>query len=379
MPLVWPLLSAALAASPAAAAPVTTTRPISIQRLAHYCNWHLKCATDAACDSWRYAATLPRLRDAQPGVGYASDDPRIIRAHNRDLWANGITPLVSWWGPSAPAGGDAFLDAYLREWDARAPVRAGLLYEVTARLKMVNGLVDFTDTENAERFVADVRYLSERYWARQPERFYRIDGRPVLFIWLSHAFRGPFDEVVARVRREVPVYIIGSDFNMPADFRPGLESVARGLDAVSAYGIYTPALATRHQAQITEADVEEYAGSAREWSRWLAEHAAGTALILPLQFAFDDHLVMPPRDHPPLSSTPAIVARLAETAQGLIAGSQAGCGNILPFVLFVSYNEHFEGTAAEANDRYGDSWLETLRRTFAAPVLRPTECRPAGR
>jgi hypothetical protein len=357
------------------ASPGAEPRAIQIQRLAHYCDWHVKCATGPDCDSWRYASTIPLRKDAQPGIGYSADDPSIIRAHNREMSASGIIPLLSWWGPDVPAGGDAFLDAYLSQWEPEAPVRAGLLYEVVGRLRMTGELVDFSDPENAERFISDVRYLHQRYWSRYPDRFYRIDGRPVLFIWLSHAFRGPFEEVAARARREVPFYLIGSDFNVPASFRPGLESVVRGLDAVSAYGIYSPPQATRHGGQVTDEYIEEYDVAAGDWSRWLSTNAPGTSLILPLQFAFDDHLVVPPRNHPSITSTASAAVKLAKTAEWQIARSQLACGNIQPFVLFVSYNEHFEGTAAEPSDRYGTDWLDVLRTTFVVPVLRPAECR----
>jgi hypothetical protein len=365
-----------LAVAPNAPTPAASPAPRSlpIQRLAHYCDWHVKCADGPACDSWRYASTIPSLQDGRPGIGYSSDDPRTIRAHNREMWANGITPLLSWWGPEAPAGGDAFLETYLSQWDAEAPVKPGVLYEVVGRLKMADDVVDFADPENAERFIVDVRHLNERFWSRHPERFYRIEGRPVLFVWLSQAFRGPFDEVVARARREVPFYLIGSEFNLPSSFRPGLETVVRGMDALSAYGIYSPPLAVRHGGQMTEGYVEEYAIAAKEWSRWLSEHAPSTSLILPLQFAFDDHLVVPPRNHPSIDSTPAMASKLALTAHGLIAQSQLECGNIQPSILFVSYNEHFEGTAAEPSDRYGAAWLEILRSAFAIPVQRPATC-----
>jgi hypothetical protein len=368
------MILAAFAIGVTLGAPPAGPRPLQVQRFAHYCDWHTKCVEGPWCDSWRFVSTIPFLRDALPGIGYRSDDPVVIHAHNREMWANGIIPLVSWWGPTAPAGGDAFLDRYLSEWDTAAPVKPGLLYEVTGRLKIVNDTVDFADPENAERFIADVRYLSARFWSRYPERFYRIDGRPVLFIWLTQAFRGPFDEVVARARREVPFYLIGSDFNIPTCFRPGLESIVDATDALSAYGVYAPSLAARYGGKITESYISDYATSAKEWSLWLREHTRGTSLILPLQFAFDDRLVEPPRNHPPMTCTPEVASRLAQTAHTLIAGSQLECGNLLPYVLFVSYNEHFEGTAAEPSDRYGEDWLNILRTTFATPVLRPTEC-----
>ena len=42
---------------------------VPILCLAHYCNWHVKCSAGGECDSWRYASTIPRRKDAQPDAG----------------------------------------------------------------------------------------------------------------------------------------------------------------------------------------------------------------------------------------------------------------------------------------------------------------------
>jgi hypothetical protein len=362
-------------ASFAADPPIEHSLPI--RTLVHYVDWHGKCPPGPDCGNWQRATTIPFRRDARPGLGYRSDDPTIIREHNREMWEHRLVPLVSWWGPTEESpnlGGDSFLDLYLSLWDERYPVRIGLLYEVAVRLKVVNDVVDFSDAENAERFVADLRHLQRKYWSRFPERFHRLHGRPLLFIWLTHAFRGPFDEVAARARAEAPVFLIGSDFNMYDYFRPGLESTVRGLDAVSSYSIYSPLLVRRYGGEVGDAHVRAYAENALTWSTWLAEHAPQTKLLLPLSFAFDDTLWLPPRNNPVLSCSNEAAEKLADTARALVVASRADCGNILPYVLFVSYNEHYEGTAIEPNDVHGWDFLEIVARTFAPPVHQPAEC-----
>jgi hypothetical protein len=365
--LVLPSASAAPLAEP------SHERIVRVQRLAHYCDWLQKCATGRDCDWWWQASTIPFRRDALPGIGYASMDPAIIRDQNRELWTNGIVPLISWWGPNEPRGGSAFFDLYLAQWDPQYPVKPGILYEILGRLKVVNGVVDFADPDNAQRFVSDMRYLHERFWSRYPDRFYRFNARPLLFIWLTEIIRGPFAEVVARAQREVPFSVIGSDVTIPPYLRPGLEANVRAMDAVSHYGIYSPPMALAHGGHVDESYTGQYAWSIQEWSSWLAQHAPDTRLILPLQFSFDDHLV-PGRANPSLTSTPEEARRLASTARGLIQESLSSCGNLAPLVLVVSYNEHFEGSAIEPNDRYGDDFLEILRQTFAAPLTRSIDC-----
>ncbi len=360
------LASSAVRAAPGPKGP--GSRPVYVQRFAHYTDWHTKCPQGGACDSWNFASTIPFRHDNRPGVGYASLDPAIIRDHNRELWTYGVVPLISWWGPDADQGGDNFLDAYLAQWDPRYPVRPGLLYEVLGRLKVVDGIVDFDDPENANRFLSDLRHIQERYWSRHPDRFFRLRGRPVLFIWLSQIFRGGFDQVMAQARREISFSVIGSEFSLPLFPRPGMEQVVRTEDAMSCYGIYSPPLAREHGGHVDAAYVSQFVQAAHFWSAWLDQNAPDTQLILPLQFAFDDHLV-PGRDNPQLTSTPEEAQRLAAAAFDLIQESATGSGRIAPFILFVSYNEPFEGTALEPNNRYGSDFIDILHDAFIAPIL----------
>ncbi len=363
-----------LAAGVASAADPPVPRWIYPRAFVHYVDWYSKCPNDPACGGWNQVTTIPWLADSLPGIGYASDDPAVIHQHNHELWDHDLVPLISWWGPDTPLGGDRFLDLYLSLWDEEAPVRIGLLYEVTGRLKLVNDIVDFNDPENADRFVADIRHLQEKYWSRYPDRFYWADNRPVLFIWLTHTFRGPFDVVAARARQEAPVYLIGSDYNTYGYFRPGLEQVARALDAESSYSIYSPLYVERNGAEVGLAHATAYQESVGLWSDWLAQNAPGVKLLLPLSFAFDDTRVFPPREHPPLRCTDAGAELLATTARRLIEISQLECGNISHHLLFVSYNEHYEGTALEPNNVHGNDFLAILTRTLATPVERSADC-----
>lgn len=344
----------------AAAVGVTAPPPSDgVPILAHFVDWFQK---NDYVNSWTGATTVPLRRDARTGFGYDSRDPVTLRRQNREMLAHGIVPLVSWWGPDT-VGGDAFLDLYLT---VPGP-RLGLLYEVTGRLT-ADGQAHFnlSDPRNAQRFLDDMQHLSDRYWSRPElaDRWFRIDGRPVVFIWLSHAFTGSFEQLGAEVRRRFSLYLIGSDFNISSHFRDGLESIVRGMDAVSSYGVYHPGLTARTGGHITQAYIDHYVRSYDAWVRWLQQKAPGVNLIPPLQFAFEDT-----RGNPPLTSTYDEAWRFAHLVRFLIERS-GSCGEpVLPFVLLTSYNEHFEGSAVEPTLRYHDDWLGVLGSAFRQPAL----------
>jgi len=343
------------------AAPATDSR---IPILAHFVNWFEK---NLYANSWTGATTVPLRRDGRSGFGYDSRDTAVIRGQNDEMLAHGIVPLVSWWGPET-IGGDTFLDLYLT---IPGP-RLGLLYEVSGRLHAgEDGRFDMDDPANAQQFLDDMQHLSDRFWS-QPEfadRWFRIDGRPVLFIWLSHGFTGTFEPLGAQVRERFSVYLVGSDFNLDSHFREGLEGVVRGMDAVSAYGIYHPRLSAFTYGHLTTAYVDRYVRSYDVWVRWLQQMAPGVHFIPPLQFAFQDT-----RGNPRLTSTRDEAWRFAHLVRFLLQKSQACSEPVLPYVLLTSYNEHFEGSAVEPSLSYRDDWLDILSAAFGHPFLDQQPC-----
>jgi len=332
--------------------------PERVPILAHYVNWHQK---NDFMNTWGLANTVPIRRNETAGFGYDSLDRAVLTEQNREMILQGIIPLVSWWGPDSRAG-DAFLDAYL----TLPGPRLGLLYEVTGRLyEDPLGHFDVEDPRNVQRFLDDMQHLHDRYWSRPEfgERWFRIDDKPVLYIWLSHAFRGSFERLRAAVRERSPLFIIGSDFNIDSHFRPGLQDVVRGLDAVSAYGIYHPDLTIQTGGRISQAYLDRYATSYSAWVRWLGEHAPGVRLIAPLQFAFKDN-----RGNPALTSTYSQALRLSEIVRLLVQRSQSCREPVLPLILMVSYNEHFEGSSVEPTLQYQYDWFDVLARVFGTPM-----------
>lgn len=363
--LIWPLaLSTFVTAQQSSSVPPNLSPPTHrTPILAHYVNWHRKSARD---NSWVYASTVPVRQDAQGGPGYDSLDLSILREHNKEMILHGILPIISWWGPEQRSG-DEFLDTYL----SLPGPQMGLLYEVTGRLFAdEQGHYNMDDQRNIDRFIGDMQHLQARYWSRPEfaDRWFRLEGKPVLFIWLSHAFTGSFERIRAALATSIPLYIVGSDFNLDQHFKAGLQSVLRGMDAVSSYGIYHPSLAIETGGQLTPEYVERYVQSYKTWVAWLKSEAPSVEFIPPVQFAFQDD-----RGNPVLRSTRSQALDFLQTLRVMMEESRA-CGEpVQPFLMLASYNEHFEGSAIEATLQYGTDWLEVLAEAFGTPVsgLRP--------
>ncbi len=346
--------------------------PSTFPVFAHYMDW----ATVPI--GWDIASTMPIRRD-NPAGGYDSKNPEVILQHNAEMQANGILPMVSWWERNSNSG-DAILDLYL---SIPGP-QIGILYEAIGPGRMqftgqspvvvTNGLswsrfgspagnIDLENPVHAEMFISDMQHLQEKYFSRYPDRFYRIDGRPVVFIWISHAFVGPFDQVVARARERSSFYLVGSEFGVPWGVSRGHETVLRGMDAITSYGFYDP---VRYGLDMDARFLTDYKKAVDDWVLWLSRNSPRTKLILPMNFAYDDTLI-PDRRGTVFRSSYEVARAYAQMVRGLLA-DPCGSQRILQVAYLTSYNEHYEGTAVEPSKEYQDNYLKIIRETFAVPA-----------
>jgi len=343
-------------------------RPPSVATVAlHYMTWLQQ-------RSWPLASTWPVLRNPAYPLprGYDSDDPVVFRAHNRTAERHGFAWLWSWWGQASVPGGDPTLRRYL-DLDPGATVPLMVLYESTGTLAADRGgLVDFDDPANRRRFVDDVAFLDRAYWSnpRHAHRFHRIDGRPVLFAWVSRNFTGAWPAAVSAARQQASFFLVGSEFllDLRPDGRPlvrdDLAEALAPLDAVSGYGIYDP----RHvpaSGRLDAAYASRYEQALRGWAELVTSIAPGTRFISPLQFAFDDRYVRPEARNPPLSSSLEEAIAVARATRRLLDDASAGDDrfrSVLPLVFLASWNEHLEGSAVEWTDEHGYGYVMAASR-----------------
>ncbi|MBN2141826.1 hypothetical protein JW711_00710 [Candidatus Woesearchaeota archaeon] len=169
----------------------------SIPVLAHFVNWH------TIPGGWDTAATMPVRHDNNSVHGYTSTNPEIITQQNTEMVRNGIVPLISWWGRDSYAG-DKFLDTYLSVSKGDLP-KIGILYESVNRDQsrmhtLPNGEVNLHDPYNANLLNSDLVHLDNKYFSRYPDRFFHVDGRPIVFLWNSHIFHGNLEEIIYPAR-----------------------------------------------------------------------------------------------------------------------------------------------------------------------------------
>ena len=335
----------------------------------HYMTWLTQ-------PSWSFASTWPVLHD--PGYalprGYDSDDPVIFRAHNQIAARHDFAWLWSWWGQSSEPGGDATLRRYLDQ-DPGSQVPLLLLYEATGLLTVNrDGFYNFDDPANYLRLVEDLAFLERTYWSspRYAHRFFRIDGRPVLFLWVSRQFIGNWAAAVAAARSEAGFYLVGSEFGLGltpeggALVRADIAERLAPLDAVSGYGIYDPSYVPA-SGRLDAAYASRYDRASRGWAEVVTSVAPHARFIPTLQFAYDDRYVRPEARNPPLVSSVPEALVVAKAARGLLDDALAGdprYRSVLPVVFLVSWNEHLEGSAIEWTDEHGYGYVLTAVTTF---------------
>ncbi len=364
-----PLARAALAADREPPEPGRAGEPPVATLALHYMTWLQQ-------RSWPLASTWPVLRNPAYPLprGYDSDDPVIFRAHNRNAERHGFAWLWSWWGQEDVPGGDPILRRYL-DLDPGATVPLLILHETTeALIARRDGLFDFDNPANFRRFVDDVAYLDRAYWSnpRYAGRFFRVDGRPVLFAWVSRNFTGAWPAAVTAARQRASFYLVGSEFGLGLrpDGRPlvrdDLAEVLAPLDAVSGYGIYDPRYVPP-SGRLDAAYASRYELALRGWAELVTSLAPQVRFVPPLQFAFDDHYVRPEARNPPLQSSVEEAIAVARVTRRLLDdahGGDARYRSVLPAVFVVSWNEHLEGSAIEWTDEHGYGYVMAAASAF---------------
>ena len=292
----------------------------------------------------------------EPVLGeYDSADPAVIRQQVAWATGHGIDLLVaSWWGRGSKE--DTILSTSFPDVIEGSDFRFAVLYETPGLLGMEGGRIRLTDVETQQQLVDDVTYLAKNYLSHP--NYLHIDGRPVLYLYLTRTFvgdvQGSMDAVREAVRVETgePAFIIGDEvyWQSPSSLR------IRPYDGVTAYNMHTsvPGIADGFAAKVRA----QYA----IWARKTA--ADGVAFIPDILPGFDDTGVRPEAEHPVIPRDETSFATQLRDAIALAHGP-------VRMVMITSFNEWHEFTSIEPGESFGLTYLEIVRDAVAGTAPSP--------
>ena len=212
-------LTAALAAGPAASEPNRVPPPNRNIVIGQLNLWYYGPGRYGGFDA--YDGSGKPIVKLTPLLGkYQSSDPRVVR-RQIDWAANyGVDVFsIEWISPRGEPGTieDNLDDAFLRAPNL-CRVRWLIFFDFNLHLTWrkidySNG-VDFDDPQIHALFVSDLVHFARKYFSQK--QYFRIDGRPVVYIWATWNFKGDVAAAVQEARQRVgalgyDLYLVGDE------------------------------------------------------------------------------------------------------------------------------------------------------------------------
>ena len=295
------------------------------------------------------------LRPPQgPALGqYNDQDPRVIGQHmqwsrhaNVSLW------VTSWWGPRSRE--DNTIRRHILEHPSlttNGDMKIALLYETTGRILP-------SENYSLHRVDSDLEYISRTYFSHP--NYYRIDSRPVLFVYLTRIFSASrLEEIVTTMRDAARrgncdagrLYVVGDQVWADAPSEDDEESVRslRVLDAVTNYDVYGNLMrnSTDESCYAGMGTVERYHETMRAWK--LRAKSIPIGFMPSCSPGFNDRGVRLGANHRSLSrrlapSLPEGSLFAMQLLKSLPLIDHAHAGGVL---MITSWNEWHEDTQCE--------------------------------
>ncbi len=309
---------------------------------AYYYPWYQPGEPDWGWAKWSHAMRLHLKHRQEPMAGlYDSADPEVIRTHIEQSVRGGIDFWsVSWWGPGSKTD-SVFKNAVWAHPDSHK-LKYAMLYESTGRLGKF-------ENPKYNNWISDLDYLGKTYFS--DPRYLKINGRPVLFVYLSREyFRNKGQDALKQMRERFPeIYLVGDDvfFGAADDGSTSDEYLAEwaeNFDAVTAYDVYGQSVGPLGG---TRKAIEYIAGNYAKAKT--AANSVGTAFIPAIAPGYNDTAVR--EGHPGRArhftdvegSEEGDVFR-AMIREVALPNLDPSCGNIL---MVTSFNEWYEDSQIE--------------------------------
>jgi hypothetical protein len=308
------------------------------------------------CDyyTWYNPQNWDRGYSDMPLLGlYDSLDTNVIKEHIK--WANeyGIDVLKVEYIPQF----DKTITSGILNYDL-GNTRFCLMYDSRLRFESVGyekPPYDFNDKVIKKTFLDDINHIADTYFASG--NYFKINGRPVLWVYVSRDFTGDYKSVIEQARQNLKskgfdVYLVGD----LVFWNYGLSGIS-AFDAVSCYSAYGG------RPQNTADFGQRLKLLYMVWKT--AAQLAGKDFIPSGIPAYDDSCLKNERKSLPV---------LSGTAQDFNFQLQILSNLLDPVntdpkinqVSIATFNEHQEGSSVEPSENWGFSRIEQIPLVFGS-------------
>ncbi len=300
------------------------------------------------------------LRPPQaPALGeYDSRSPAVAERQIALAASHGIDFFsVDWW-PNRPAQNEAIESGLLRASNVDE-MHFCIFYETTDLDRRLDDLGILFDEATKDRFVSDIKTIARRYFGHPS--YLRIDGRPVLILYVTREIRGLFPRAMGEMRRALAAegyepFVIGDEIFwavIEANDDPSAPARVTGepqlsrihlFDAITAYNLYSSGAPERHRGY---GSTSKFVGDGVKLYRRY-RRAARIPIVPGVMPGFndrgtriqDDHFAIP-RRWAPDAPEGSFLAESIERIGKPFADARLG------MILITSWNEWNEDTAIE--------------------------------
>lgn len=284
-----------------------------------------------------------------PTLGeYDSADKKVINQHIDWASGHGIDFFaVSWWGIGSHED-QVFKDELLNS-PMRDEIQFAVLYESTGLLPVSNDSIDLDSPDTFQKLLDDFKYIQDTYF--NDPHYLKIDDRPVVFIYLTRIFTGDVGGTFSALRgalrsRGSEVYLVGDEVYWGNAQSLGASHI-QAFDAVTAYNMHTsvPDIADNFSQKVQN-----------EFTTWKATaDSLGVAFVPDALPGFDDTLVRPEANHPPIPRSVGLFESQLDIALSFLDPQ-------INMFMTTSWNEWHEDTSIEPAQEFGLEYLDALQR-----------------
>lgn len=281
---------------------------------------------------------------------YKTDDVKVVTQHISWCEQFGIDGLLlSWWGPNSTS------DRHIRKGLLKAPnlpqTKFAIFYEPTGQIDHLDGhsdkFFDFSEPKVVGQFTEDVAYLAKTYF--EHPRYWKIEGRPVLGIYLARNFRNFSPKNLKGLRTTVgtDVFLIADDIFFDKQDSPDTAAHDKKLfDAHTAYNMLQNSRVRPDDTALTYHRRE----ALPVFERW-----AQQTTVFPGFFpSYSDF-----RGNKKLGGSPTDLYHQLVEAAALFEDTRETSPQV---ILITSFNEWYEGTTIEPSEEYGTEYLQAIQR-----------------